>query len=207
MKKTLFIIFAIGLIKANAQSLDSITKNTQLFVKLGVSQNNLSNNGLFSQALTGLEMGGHLQTKWHAKFYTHVGLSYVRKGSAREVIYTNMVGEKILSYTENVYLHYVQLPVVLNYHHQFSGPTYLLLGAGAYGGYLFSAFTNPQHYYLNHEQAPQYNNWDMGGILSATLGYKKWALYGQYQTGVMNVSKTYGGQNNSFLLGVAFRIK
>jgi hypothetical protein len=101
----------------------------------------------------------------------------------------------------------VQLPVVLNYNHQFSGPTYLLLGAGAYGGYLFSAFVNPQHYYLNHEQAPQYNNWDMGGILSATLGYKKWALYGQYQKGVSNVSKTYGGQNSSYLIGIAFKIK
>jgi hypothetical protein len=47
----------------------------------------------------------------------------------------------------------------------------------------------------------------MGGILSATLGYKKWALYGQYQTGIMNVSRTYGGQNSSFLLGIAFKIK
>jgi hypothetical protein len=207
MKKTLFILLTICCIQAQAQKFDSLTKNTQLFVKLGVSQNNLSNNGLFSQPLIGLEMGAHLQTNWSPRFCTQIGLSYVRKGSAREVIYTNMVGEKVLSYTENVYLHYVQLPVVLNYKHHFSGPTHLLFGAGAYGGYLFSAFVNPQHYYLNHEQAPQYNNWDMGGILSATLGYKKWALYGQYQKGVSNVSKTYGGQNSSYLIGIAFKIK
>ncbi len=205
--KPLFILSCFIAMQAQAQKLDSLFKNTHLFVKMGVTQNNLSNNSIFNQALTGLEMGTHLQTKWNAKFYTHVGLSYVRKGSAREVIYTNAVGEKVLSYTENVYLHYVQLPVVLNYNHQFSGPTNILLGAGAYGGYLFSAFTNPQHYYLSHEQEHKYNNLDMGGILSATICYKKWALYGQYQTGILNISNNTGGLNNTWVIGLAYRLK
>ena len=206
MKKLFLLLFGIGLLQANAQKLDSLLKNTQLFVKLGVTQNNLFNNSLFEQQLVGLEMGAHLQTKWITQFYTQVGLSYVRKGSAREVIYTNAVGEPILSYTENLYLHYVQLPVVFNYKQTFSGHSYLLAGACAYGGYLFSAWGNPQHVYLNHEQAVGYNNWDMGGILNTTYVYKKLAVYGQYQSGILNVSNE-GGLNNSYLLGIAYRIK
>jgi hypothetical protein len=207
MKKLLFITLSIGFLNAQAQKLDSLTKNTHLFVKMGVTQNNLHQNDLFNQSLTGLEMGASLQTKLKPNVYAEIGLSYIRKGGAREVIYYNTVNEKILSYTENVYLHYVQLPVVLNYNHHFSGPTHLLLGAGAYGGYLFSAFTNPQHYYLSHEQEHQYNNWDMGGILSATICYKKWALYGQYQTGILNVSNNTGGLNNTWVFGLAYRLK
>ncbi|MFZ4797100.1 MAG: outer membrane beta-barrel protein [Bacteroidia bacterium] len=206
MKKILFLLFSITMLQANAQKQDSLFKNTQLFVKLGVTQNNLFNNSLFEQSLVGLEMGAHLQTKWSNQFYTQVGLSYVRKGSAREIIYTNAVGEPILSYTENLYLHYVQLPVVFNYKHTFSGPSYLLVGAGAYSGYLFSAWVNPQHVYLNHEQAVGYNNWDMGGIINITYGYKKLSVYGQYQSGILNVSSD-GGLNNTYLLGIAYRIK
>ena len=206
MKKILFLLFSISMLQANAQKLDSLFKNTQLFVKLGVTQNNLYNHSLFNQQLVGLEMGAYLQTKWSEKFYTHVGLSYVRKGSAREVIYYNFVGEKVLSYTENVYLHYVQLPVVFNYKHTFSGANYVMLGAGAYGAYLFSAWVNPQHEYLNHEQAKGYNNWDMGGVLNITYGYKKLAIYGQYQSGILNVSND-GGLNNTYLLGIAYQIK
>lgn len=194
------------MLQVRAQKLQSIYQNTQLFVKLGVTQNNLFNHPLFSQSLFGLEMGAHLQTKWNDKFYTQVGLSYVRKGSAREIIYTNAVGEPILSYTENLYLHYVQLPVVFNYKHTFSVASYLLAGAGAYGAYLFSAWVNPQHVYLNHEQAVGYNNWDMGGILNITYGYKKLAVYGQYQSGILNVSNE-GGLNNTYLLGIAYQIK
>jgi hypothetical protein len=207
MKKALLLILTISISQANAQKLDSIWRSTQLFVKLGITQNNLSNNSLFNQSITGLEMGAQLQSKWSNTFYTQIGLSYVRKGSAREVTYYNMVNEKLLSYTENVYLHYAQLPIVLNYKHTFSGASYLMVGAGAYGAYLFSAWVNPQHYYLNHEQEPEYNRLDLGGILSTTFGYKKWAVYAQYQTGVMNVSKNNGGLNNSFLFGLAYRIK
>jgi hypothetical protein len=206
MKKLYLFLFGISMLQVRAQKLQSIYQNTQLFVKLGVTQNNLFNHPLFNQQLVGLEMGAQLQTKWSEKFYTQVGLSYVRKGSAREVIYNNLVGEKVLSYTENVYLHYVQLPLIFNYKHTFSGPSYLLAGAGAYGAYLFSAWVNPQHEYLNHEQAKGYNNWDMGGILNITYGYKKLAVYGQYQSGILNVSNE-GGLNNSYLLGIAYRIK
>ena len=206
MKKLFLLLFGIGLLQAKAQKQDSLFKNTQLFVKLGVTQNNLFNNSLFEQSLVGLEMGAHLQTKWSTQFYTQIGLSYVRKGSAREKIYTNAVGEPILSYTENLYLHYVQLPVVFNYKYSMSNRSYLLVGAGAYGGYLFSAWVNPQHVFLNHEQGVGYNNWDMGGILNITYGYKKLAVYVQYQSGILNVSNE-GGLNNTYLLGIAYRIK
>lgn len=206
MKKVFLFLFGFSLVQVHAQKLDSIFKNTQLFVKLGVTQNNLFNNSLFGQSLVGLEMGANIQTNWSNQFNTQIGLSYVRKGSAREVVYTNSVGEKILSYTENLYLHYVQLPVVFNYKHTFSGPSYLLMGAGAYTSYLFSAWVNPQHVYLNHEQGVNYNNWDMGGIINIAFGYKKLAVYGQYQSGILNVSNE-GGLNNTYLLGIAYRIK
>lgn len=207
MKKTLFIILAIGLIKVNAQNLDSLIKNTHLFVKMGVTQNNLYQNDLFNQSLTGLEMGASLQTRLKPNVYVEIGLNYTRKGGAREVIYYNAVNEKILSYTENLYLHYVNLPLIVNYYSKINKNLHLFVGGGAFVAYQFSAWVNPQHYYLTHEQGVNYNNWDVGGVLNATISYKKVGIYTQYQIGTLNISNITGGVNNTWVLGLAYRLR
>ncbi len=207
MKKLLIITLSIGFLNAQAQKLDSLTKNTHLFVKMGVTQNNLYQNDLFNQSLTGLEMGASLQTKLKPNLYAEVGLSYIRKGGAREVIYYNAVNEKILSYTENLYLHYVNLPLIVNYHSKINKNLDLFVGGGAFVAYQFSAWVNPQHYYLTHEQGIEYNNWDVGGVLNAMISYKKVGIYTQYQIGTLNISNNTGGLNNTWVFGVAYRLK
>ncbi len=207
MKKLLIITLSIGFLNAQAQKLDSLTKNTHLFVKMGVTQNNLYQNDLFNQSLTGLEMGASLQTKLKPNLYAEVGLSYIRKGGAREVIYYNAVNEKILSYTENLYLHYVNLPLIVNYHSKINKNLHLFVGGGAFVAYQFSAWVNPQHYYLTHEQGIEYNNWDVGGVLNAMISYKKVGIYTQYQIGTLNISNNTGGLNNTWVFGVAYRLK
>ena len=207
MKKLLFITLSIGFLNAQAQNIDSLTKNTHLFVKMGVTQNNLYQNDLFTQSLTGLEMGASLQSKLKPNLYAEIGLNYIRKGGAREVIYYNAVNEKILSYTENLYLHYVNLPLIINYHSKINKNLHLFVGGGAFVAYQFSAWVNPQHYYLTHEQRVNYNNWDMGGLLNATVSYKKVGIYSQYQIGTLKISNNTGGLNNTWVLGLAYSLK
>jgi len=127
-------------------------------------------------------------------------------GSAREVSYYNLANEFLLSYTENLYLHYAQIPVSVSYNKALKNDLNVSVVAGVFGAYLFSAWVNPQHYYLTHEQGSNYNKTDVGFHLNASIGYKGRAIYTKVQKGFMEVSDL-GGTNNVITLGLAYKFK
>lgn len=206
MKKVVFS-FLLGLFffQTLAFSTDSLGHRSKLFVNIGINQSTLFNNTLFTQSITGLEMGASVLTHWQNHWYSEIGLQYIRKGAAREVVYLNSVNDKVLSYTENVYLHYVQLPILLKRHAAINKKVSITLGLGIYNALLFSAWVNPQQQTLNHEQGKNYNTYDAGLIGSIGVLYKnRVGLQARYEQGLLNVSKNNSGINNTFALGFTF---
>ncbi|MES2726037.1 MAG: porin family protein [Bacteroidota bacterium] len=208
MKRVLYIVlFTLLIIEAKAAKMDSLTNNSKLFVTVGINQNTLLNNSLFTQPIVGMEAGANVLTHWQKGWHTEIGLQYIRKGSAREVVYTNSVNDKVGSYTENIYLHYIQLPIVIKKYIPVHKNVNMALGIGVYNALLFSAWVNPQHSYLNHEQAKNYNTYDFGLTGSFGVVYKnEIGIQIRYEQGLLNVSKNNGGINNTFALSLFFNL-
>ncbi|MES2655036.1 MAG: outer membrane beta-barrel protein [Bacteroidota bacterium] len=131
------IVLSLLIVNAKANKTDSLGHSSKLFVNIGINQSNLHNHDLYSQSIIGLEMGAQVLTHWQNNWYSEIGLQYIRKGSAREVDFVNIVNDKVGSYTENIYLHYVQLPILLKKHLAIHKNVSITLGAGIYNALLF----------------------------------------------------------------------
>lgn len=208
MKRIVYIVlFTLLMIETRAAKTDSLINNTKLFVTLGINQNMLLNNDLFTKSLVGMEAGISLLTNWQRGWHTDIGLQYIRKGSAREVVYTNSANDIVGSYTENIYLHYIQLPITVKKYIPVHKNVNMTLGIGVYNALLFSAWVNPQHSYLSYEQAKNYHTYDFGLTGSFGVVYKnEIGIQARYEQGLLNVSKTNGGINNTFALSLFFNI-
>ncbi len=207
MRKIFFsAVLSIIVFNVKANKTDSLGHSSKLFVNIGINQSTLFNNDLFNKSVFGLEMGASVLTHWQNHWYSEIGLQYIRKGASRDIDYVNIANNKLNSYTENVYLHYVQLPIVLKkYLPLKKKDTYLTLGIGVYNALLFSAWVNPQHIDLNHEQVKIYHTYDAGLIGSLGIIYKnKIGLQARYEQGLLNVSKANEGINNTFAVGLTF---
>lgn len=209
MKKLLFIaITGIILLRAQAEETNGLGLRSKLFFNFGFNLSGFSNNNLYNKPLMGgPEMGAKIVTlqPWHCT--SEIGLQYINKGAGRDVDFLNMANQKVGSYTENIYLHYVQLHLALKKKFVLTGNYSINLGVGVYNALLFSAWLNPQYANVSREQINSYNIYDAG--LTGSLGImygENINLYARYEQGLLNVSKANGGINNTFAVGLAFWI-
>lgn len=174
-------------------------------------ENNQSNvgNSYYGTRIIGFSLG--LQYIWQCNTYTSIitGLDYQRKGGTQRINFFNIQNDVIGGYDQNLYLHYLSLPLLLRLQTKLGNKVSVSGSFGGYYAYLVKAWLNPQKINYDHDVSGQYNKSDVGIILSAGLAYHfsaKQALELSIRntTGFMNVSNSYSGTNQSNGLSLSY---
>jgi len=182
-------------------------------LRLELNQSNVGNS-FYGNANTGFSIGSIFLFNYNRFTSIVTGIDYQRKGGNGFVPFYNFIDEPIGGYSQNLYLHYASIPLLL----KLESPSYKKLnvycGFGGFYALLLDAWVNPQAKELSHEVIRNFNRNDLGIITSLGASLKlsklrKLSLEWRYTLCLTNVSDIYKttNQSNGVSLGYYFGTK
>lgn len=166
----------------------------------GYNKTSLSDHPVYNQSIDAWSIGMGYVHQLNKYVGVQAELNYDLKGARGDITSYNSSGNKILSYSQNLQLHYVTVPVMARLNLG-SGKFKVIANAGFYYGFLAGAWVNPQTKDISHDVTSDFNRNDLGLAAGAGFLYQLTPSYGlslewRNNTGFLSVSPTANNQFN-----------